>query len=243
MVSQNYYTNRHSHNHNTEIHGLLHLRSPLLQGETRRASSDLCLAISSFSDFQCLLLSDYHAGNYNGAMSYTGTERNRALIDPTCSHDLAINTEAQTIATTFRPPAPTITITASPPATTTKTVSGPATTLPAICKPSLFLDYRGGVDREGFGGLVQTSDATKQACCVACFKAKDCTAFQFRPDNGPEARCEYFTRRAPTDPSNRKDICPLGVTKGSELNSPSNGGPGDFFLNYGPCLDRSPLRG
>ncbi len=149
----------------------------------------------------------------------------------------------QTVATTLKPPAPTITITASPPATTTKTVSGPATTLPALCKPSLFLDYLSGVDREGFGGLVQTSDATKQACCVACFNAKDCTAFQFRPDNPPETRCEYFTRRSPTDPSNRKDICPLGVTIGSGLAGPVGSGQGSFFLNYGPCLDNSPLSG
>jgi hypothetical protein len=142
-----------------------------------------------------------------------------------------------------RVPPPTFTITATPPATTTKTVAGPATTLPAICKPALFLDYRSGVDSQGFGGLVQTSDATKQACCVACFKAKDCTAFQFRPDNGPEARCEFYTRRAPTDPSNRKDICPLGVSIGSGLDSPVGSGTGSFFLNYGPCLDRSPLSG
>ena len=90
---------------------------------------------------------------------------------------------------------------------------------------------------------MQTSDATKQACCVACFNAKDCTAFQFRPDNGPEARCEYFTRREPTTPSNRKDICPLGVTPLSGLDSPIGSGSGTFFLNYGPCLDRSPLTG
>ncbi|ERF76195.1 hypothetical protein EPUS_07395 [Endocarpon pusillum Z07020] len=149
----------------------------------------------------------------------------------------------KTVATTIKPPAPTITITASPPATTTTTVAGPATTLPALCNPSLFLDYRSGVDREGFGGLVQTSDATKQACCVACFRAGNCTAFQFRPDNPPETRCEYYTRRSPTDPSNRKDICPLGVTIGSELQSPVGSGTGTIFLNYGPCLDRSPLSG
>ncbi len=188
-------------------------------------------------------MSDDHTIDHHCAVSYPGKERRRALTDPIRLLHFLANKQAQTTATTLIPPAPTFTITASPPATTTKTVSGPATTLPAICKPSLFQGYRSGVDSQGLGGLVQTTEATEQACCVACFKAKDCTAFQFRPDNGPQARCEYYTRRAPTDMSSRKDVCPLGVSKGSGLDSPLGAGRGQYFYNYGPCLDRSPLSG
>lgn len=44
-------------------------------------------------------------------------------------------------------------------------------------------------------------------------------------------------------PNDGKDICPFGVLMGSGLNSPMGAGGGQYFCNYGPCLDRSPWEG
>ncbi len=138
------------------------------------------------------------------------------------------------------PPPPTFTATAPSVVITSHYTT--TSKLPALCKPTNFQEYRGGVIPQPVK-LQQTTGNTESDCCVTCFNAKDCGYFQFRPDNLPGARCEYYIGTAPTDPSPYTDMCPLGVAKTSELDTPAGAGSGQYLLNYGPCLAKSPLQG
>ncbi|KAI9679315.1 MAG: hypothetical protein M1817_005335 [Caeruleum heppii] len=123
--------------------------------------------------------------------------------------------------------------------TTLGTVTVTATrTIPALCNPTNFKQYQGAVDKRQPVQLQQVAGTTEQECCITCFNAKDCTIFQFRPDNPVAQGCEYYKGLSQTDDSNREDVCPLGVSQGSGLSSPQ---PGRLLYNYGPCLESAPL--
>ena len=111
-------------------------------------------------------------------------------------------------------------------------------TLPALCNPTNFKEYLSGVDKRGSEQLQQVPGTTEQDCCLICFNTPNCVIFQFRPDNPQPQGCEYYLGRTQTDPSNRIDICPLGVSIGSQLDVPA---PGRYLYNYGPCQEGSPL--
>ncbi|KAI9871249.1 MAG: hypothetical protein M1830_003142, partial [Pleopsidium flavum] len=146
-----------------------------------------------------------------------------------------------TVTVTEKPPAPTITVTAASSVVITSHYTT-TTTRPALCKPTNFKEYKSGVDKRD-AKLQQSTGNTEGDCCVTCYNAKNCVYFQFRPDNPPAARCEYYIGITQTDTTPYVDICPLGVSKESGLDSPVGAGLGQYWYNYGPCLSRSPLNG
>ncbi|KAI9787314.1 MAG: hypothetical protein M1816_007662 [Peltula sp. TS41687] len=116
-------------------------------------------------------------------------------------------------------------------------------TLPALCNPTNFLEYRGADDPFENVDYRQTGAANEQECCLSCFDTKNCLRFQYRPNNAAAQQCEVQVGIEQTNPSDRQDICPLGVRSGSRLTAPLGAGLGAYFLNYGPCMESSPLYG
>ncbi|MCJ1361905.1 hypothetical protein MMC16_001006 [Acarospora aff. strigata] len=180
-------------------------------------------------------VSQYPPSRVSSACScLTITPTTRTTTQTTCP-------PPHTVVVTEAPPAPTFTVTAASSVVITSYYTT-TRTLPALCKPTNFKEYKSGVIPQPVK-LQQTTGNTETDCCETCYNAKNCGYFQFRPDNSPAQRCEYYIGTEKTDPSPRVDICPLGVSKTSRLDSPVGAGSGQFFLNYGPCLSTSPLNG
>lgn len=129
---------------------------------------------------------------------------------------------------------------------TASTVFNTATatkTYPALCNPTNFLEYRGSDDPFEERAYRQTGAVNEQECCVSCFNTLNCLRFQFRPTEPESQNCEHQVAVTQETPTERSDLCPLGIKVGNFLSAPLGAGSGSYFLNYGPCMDGAPLYG